>query len=144
MINVFLALKRACHRLSECATAEAQARTGYFGAQALALITLEAKGSCKLTELAEEVDAGRSATTTLVQRMEANDLVIIKPHKSDSRALTLTLTEKGHDAADEVKKMIGDFNAELLHGFNLEEKQVIYRFIQQVLNFQGSFKGNKQ
>ena len=131
MDSPFLALKRACTRLTKFASAEAQARTGLYGAQAQALLVMSEYDGCKISELARLLDLEKPAATTLVRRMEKANLLCRKTHALDARASRLELTQQGHEALAGVKQMIATLDQRLMGGFDSKETAVIMRFLVQ-------------
>lgn len=128
MDSLFLQLKRACGRLTKVAAAEAQARIGLHGAQALALLLLTG-GARRINELAQDLDLGAPAATTLVARMEEAGLARRAKDEADSRASRVDLTEHGRASAEKVAGMIAVFDAALLEGLSPEEAAFLRRFL---------------
>lgn len=129
MDSLFLLLKLNCTRLTKLAHGAAQARTGLPGAQAPALLMLSLHGSRRISDLARDLDLGKPAATTLVERMEKAGLVRRTGDDRDRRASLIELTQRGRDASAEVAVMIGDFDAKLAEGLDEQEQQVVRRFL---------------
>ncbi len=129
MDSLFLSLKFACANATKLASASAQARTGLHGAQAPALFMLSIRGSCRIGELAEDLELGKPATTTLVARMEKAKLISRKADQDDARASLIELTKRGRGIADEIAAMIAGFDKTLVDGFSGPERAVIQRFL---------------
>ena len=129
MDAIFLSLKHACARVTKLAAATAQAHTGLHGAQAPALLMLSIHGGRKISELARDLEIGKPAATTLVNRMEKAGLVKRRPDKDDARASVIELAGRGRCIADDVAIMIGNFDAALIEGFSAREIETIRRFL---------------
>lgn len=129
MHSYFLALKSACARLTKVATAEALSKAGVYGAQAQALLILSQLNDCKIVELANRLELGKPAATTLVSRMEKADLICRKSDQGDGRASVLGLTPKGRKALTGVKEMISAFDQKLTSDFSAQELVIISKFL---------------
>ena len=129
MRSHFLDLKRACARLTKVASAEAQSRVGLHGAQAQALLVLSELDACRISDLASRLDLGKPATTTLVERMEKENLVSRAPDQRDARARFIRLTPEGRSAVSRVIEMISDFDATLVEGLSAQEVEIIERYL---------------
>lgn len=129
MDSLFLLLKLNCTRLTKLASAAAQARTGLPGAQAPALLMLSMHGPRRISDLAGDLDLGKPAATTLVERMEKSGLVSRTSNERDGRASIIALTGRGRELAAEVAVMIGIFDATLAEGLDEEEQKTVRRFL---------------
>ncbi|MDN5726788.1 MAG: MarR family transcriptional regulator [Propionibacteriales bacterium] len=78
---------------------------GITASQAIAL--RELSGPMTLTELAERMGCEASNAGYVIDRMEAQDLVVRKPHPTDRRAKRLTLTSGGKRCRANVLKALG-------------------------------------
>lgn len=78
---------------------------GITASQAIAL--RELSGPMTLTELAERMGCEASNAGYVIDRMEAQDLVVRKPHPTDRRAKRLTLTPGGRSCRANVIKALG-------------------------------------
>jgi len=130
--SLFLAVKSGCARLTKLATAAAQEQAGVFGAQALALLALQARGEVRISELAAMLDLQKPATTTLVARLEAEGLVTRNEDRDDARAACVRLTRKGEETAAKVGVMIAGFDDILSEGFTAEELETVKRFLTRI------------
>lgn len=80
-----------------------------------------------------------SAVTTLVERLEKNNLVKKEKSIKDKRASLIYLTEKGEKTANEIKPFIKEFNSHFEKNFSREELDTVMKF----LNFSISYFGDK-
>lgn len=80
-----------------------------------------------------------SAVTTLVERLEKNDLIKKEKSKKDKRASIINLTAKGEKTADQIKPFITEFNSHFETNFSREELDTVMKF----LNFSISYFGDK-
>jgi DNA-binding MarR family transcriptional regulator len=74
----------------------------------MALGNLVARGPMSAAELARRLGITRSSVTTLVDRLEAADLVAREPDAQDRRRLRLVVTEQGENAARKVRALTLD------------------------------------
>ena len=85
-------------------------------------------GEITVGALAELVGTGLPATSRIVDRMADRGLVARQKHKTDGRAVVVTLTEEGHEL-----RHLSDFhrriNAELFKGFLPEEQELAFSLI---------------
>jgi len=131
MQSYFLKLKRTCTHLTKVATAEAKSQAGVFGAQAQALLKIAELDGCKISELSHHLELGKSGLTTLVDRLEKQDLVIRESDPDDARATILRLTNKGVRTHGSVLKMVDQLDSRLIDGFSENEIKIIDKFLMQ-------------
>ncbi|UOY91870.1 MarR family transcriptional regulator [Ectobacillus sp. JY-23] len=63
---------------------------------------LKKKGSCKISELAEEMGVKPSAVTFMVDRLEQNELVMREHDTKDRRVVNIRLTAQGNHTFQQV------------------------------------------
>jgi DNA-binding MarR family transcriptional regulator len=72
-------------------------------------------------ELASLLDSDRGAMTRLLDRLEDKKMIERKPHASDRRSVTLSLTEIGRAAYPAIRPQVVEVLNTLLRGFKQEE-----------------------
>jgi DNA-binding MarR family transcriptional regulator len=112
---------------------ETTAKLGVPIGQIAALFYLRGNEGCPLKDLSEELSQNKSAITTLVERMEKNDLVVRKTSETDGRAFQLFLTEKGRMVCDKAITIVNENNRTLAENFSDDEMDVIHRFFDKVI-----------
>ncbi|KAB7745537.1 MarR family transcriptional regulator [Nostocoides sp. F2B08] len=78
------------------------AHTGLAPHQARALRVIAAEGSIRPGALAERLHVAPRSVTEVVDALVERELVSREPDPSDRRAMTLTLTEAGHELVGEI------------------------------------------
>ncbi len=84
-------------------------------------------------ELATLLDSDRGAMTRLIDRLESKSIICRKPHATDRRSVTLTLTETGRAAYPAIRPLIVEVLNDLLKGFEAEEVERLERYLQRIL-----------
>lgn len=110
--------------------------TGTVGAtttQIAAIFYLMNNDGCLLVDLARELLQNKSAITTLVERMDKNELIRKKPSLTDGRAYQLFLTDKGKAIGQQALPYVSAYNSELVKDFTPEEIAVIDRFFDTII-----------
>lgn len=81
-----------------------------------------------VSALADQVGNGLPATSRIVDRMADRGLVARQKHKTDGRAIVVTLTEKGNEL-----RHLSDFhrriNTKLFEGFSPEEQDLAFSLL---------------
>lgn len=129
MLDPFFKLKRACSHLTKVATAQAQSQAGVFGAQAQVLFIVHELDGCRMIDLSRRLELGKPGLTTLIGRMEKQELIYRTADPRDARAAVLRLTAKGAQAQAGVSKMVRLLDASLVEGFSTNELQTIQSFL---------------
>ncbi len=112
---------------------ETMNRFGVPVTQVAALFHLLKNNGCLLKDLCSALPQNKSATTTLVTRMEKNGLIVKKQSKTDGRAFNLSLTDKGCEIGKQALPMMKEFNHGLLAPFSNSESEVIHRFLDTII-----------
>lgn len=77
--------------------------------QALSLVVLAERDTpISATRLVEQLGLGRTAMTSVVDRLERNGWVQRRPSPIDRRTADLVLTESGRGLVDEIRPMLDD------------------------------------
>ncbi len=84
-------------------------------------------------ELATLLDSDRGAMTRLIDRLESKSIICRKPHATDRRSVTLTLTETGRAAYPAIRPLIVEVLNHLLKGFEAEEVERLESYLQRIL-----------
>jgi DNA-binding MarR family transcriptional regulator len=84
-------------------------------------------------ELATLLDSDRGAMTRLIDRLESKSIICRKPHATDRRSVTLTLTETGRAAYPAIRPLIVEVLNDLLKGFEAEEVERLESYLQRIL-----------
>jgi len=112
---------------------ESTNRLGVPLIQVTALLYLIKNDGCQLNDLSAVLMQNKSAITTLVGRLEKNDLIVRKKSEADGRASNLFLTDKGHKVGIQALPMMKEFNLELLNKFSDSEIEIIHRFVDTII-----------
>ncbi|WP_438447276.1 MarR family winged helix-turn-helix transcriptional regulator [Gorillibacterium sp. sgz5001074] len=83
-------------------------------------------------ELAEEMEITPATLNVMIGRMEKNGLLERKPDPADQRVSRVYLTEKGREAHQELRDVIGTMEATCFGNFTMEERIVFRRLLLQM------------
>lgn len=92
-------------------------------------------GEILMSELASRLGVTKGAVTQIYARLEAKELVKRSAHPDDSRAVLISLTEKGKNAYLAHEEVHLNFYKELSAQLNEEEIQIFERCIQKLNEF---------
>ncbi|BBH22306.1 MarR family transcriptional regulator [Paenibacillus baekrokdamisoli] len=103
--------------------------------------TIEAigyEGGVLMSELAARLDVTKGAVTQLIARLEAKAAVTRSPHPYDSRAIVISLTEKGKEAYRAHEEVHVQFYDELRILLSKQEIEIFENCIEKLNDFLGS------
>lgn len=83
-------------------------------------------------KIEEMLGITRSTASTVLSRMEKNDLIRREVLPSDSRMKRIIMTDKGHEIITLVRQEIQEFEKTLIKGFSEEELQQFISFIKKI------------
>jgi DNA-binding MarR family transcriptional regulator len=84
-------------------------------------------------ELATLLDSDRGAMTRLLDRLESKSIICRKPHPTDRRSVTVTLTDSGRAAYPAIRPMVVEVLNDLLEGFKSEEVDQLESYLHRIL-----------
>ena len=123
----------AQHRLLKSSDAAFGDALGITTAQLGVLFVLEKSPGALLKQVSDALGINKSATTALVDRMEAAGLVKRRPSTDDGRAVQLVSTAEGIAKAVAARPVLASLNARLTAGFGERDIATIGRFLQSIL-----------
>jgi DNA-binding MarR family transcriptional regulator len=139
--RLFFILNRARHRINKYINIRLIDNFQITSVQAAAILFLERNPHSFLKDLGKGLDMNNSAVTTLVERLEKNDLIIKKKSKTDKRASIIYLTEKGENTAEKIKPFIKEFNKIFENNFSEDEINTVMKFFNFSIDY---FEDKKQ
>ena len=98
-----------------------------------ALFYLMENDGCLFKDLSKVLLQNKSATTTLVERMEKNGLIEKKKSKTDGRAMQIFLTDTGWNSGKLALSFKENFNNSLLDKFSNAEVETIHHFLDTII-----------
>jgi DNA-binding MarR family transcriptional regulator len=110
---------------------------GLTTAQLGALYYVASNDGASLSDVANLLDMNKSAVTAQVRRLERAGVLRREPNPDDARGSRLFLTEHGKDVRTESVAVIRRLTAEVMHGFSEAERDVIFRFLNSVVERYG-------
>jgi DNA-binding MarR family transcriptional regulator len=119
-------------------------RAGTTPARARLLAALQCKGSCKMSELGTVLGVTPRTVTKLVDGLEAEGLVIRKPHPSDRRATLVYLTDRGALVGKESALADHAAAARLYEQLGQTDRQHLARILRKLLGVIGSTPGGSK
>ena len=102
-------------------------------AQIAALFYLMKHDGCLFKDLSDVLLQNKSATTTLVERMEKNGLIVKRKSPQDGRASNIYLTAKGRDISRQARPLVAEYNQDLLQRFSDTEIEIVHRFLDTII-----------
>ncbi|WP_155891160.1 MarR family winged helix-turn-helix transcriptional regulator [Ectobacillus panaciterrae] len=93
------------------------------------------EGSILMSELAARLSITKGAVTQIFSRLETKELVKRSPHPDDSRAVMVSLTEKGKSAYRAHEELHLSFYAELNAQLDEKEIEIFEKCIQKLNEF---------
>ncbi len=131
--RLFYKLNMAQRLLLKYVDRELTRKLGVPSVQAAALFYLVKHDGCLFKTLSGVLMQNKSATTTLIERMEKNGLVEKKPSETDGRASNIYLTDKGRTIAKEAKPLVAEYNRSLMKHFSDADIEVIHCFLDTII-----------
>lgn len=106
---------------------------GVSATQAAALFYLDQHEGCSHSDLSRELLQNKSATTTLVERMENNGLILKQQSQLDRRTSHLFLTEKGKRSCSKALPFVDKYEQELIGDFNEDDIDKLEKLLTKVI-----------
>ncbi len=132
--RLFHLMSLAQHRLLKSTDTAFGQTLGITTTQLGVLFILEKRPGALLKDVSEALGVNKSATTTLVDRMETAGLVRRQPSSDDGRAVHLLATREGLAKAVAARPILARLNARLTDGFDEREIATVGRFLHSVLD----------
>lgn len=120
------------------------AHTELTNAQWIPLFKLSMGKSNTAAELARECRLDAGAMTRLLDRLEAKGLLRRERSAADRRVVTISLTDDGAAAAQEIPKVLSRVQNAYLAGFSEPEFETLKTLLRRVLNNAISIESNPQ
>ncbi|WP_289317018.1 MarR family transcriptional regulator [Peribacillus sp. NJ4] len=92
-------------------------------------------GGILMSELATRLSVTKGAVTQIIGRLESKELVKRSPHPDDSRAVIISLTEKGKSAYRVHEELHLNFYKELSAQLDQKEIEIFEKCIQKLNEF---------
>lgn len=105
----------------------------FNGAQGRILYVLWQADSIPIVELARKTGLAKNTLTSMLDRMEQNDLIIRSYDKSDRRQIKITLTSKASHLSADYDRVSQQMNEIFYYGFKHEEICQFEEYLQRVL-----------
>ncbi|WP_229071198.1 MarR family winged helix-turn-helix transcriptional regulator [Actinoplanes sp. DH11] len=103
--------------------------TGIGAAGAGVLFHLAAHDNALVGDVTAALCASPSGMSGLISRLEKSGFVTKSPDETDARAVRLSLTPLGREAATTAKAVVRDLNAHLTEDFTPDELAVVARWL---------------
>lgn len=110
------------------------AHTELTNAQWIPLFKLYIGQASTAAELARECRLDAGAMTRMLDRLEAKGLCQRERSAADRRVVTISLTDSGHEAAQEIPKVLSRVQNAHLAGFTDQEFETLKGFLRRILN----------
>ncbi|MDA3927579.1 MAG: MarR family transcriptional regulator [Prolixibacteraceae bacterium] len=94
---------------------------------------IEQNEGCSQRQVNEYFMSDKGTTTTLLNSLEQNKLIVRMRNKEDSRIKNLSVTEKGKVFMGEMKVVLGDWTAILLKGFDENERDMAFKVLNKMV-----------
>ncbi len=129
----FLHLLSRASRAAQSIADDGLADTGLTSAQAGALFLIPAEGGASVNAISEGLGLAQSATSVLVQRLEAASLIERQTDPDDRRAVLLTLTTRGRTLRARAAERAQRMNTAATRGFTADEQATIARWLNHMI-----------
>lgn len=97
-------------------------KIGLGSGQPKILAYLAESGPCSQREIADYFEIDPAAVCRMIDLMQKNGIISIKPDNADRRSDLITLTQKGYSAGKEWKLSCNEAENIMLQGFSDDEK----------------------
>lgn len=88
---------------------------------------------CSQRKVNEYFMSDKGTTTTLLNSLEQNKMIVRIRNKDDSRIKNLSITEKGKLFIGEMKVVLGDWTDILLKGFDEQEREMAFNVLNRMV-----------
>lgn len=132
--RVFHMLQVAHGALFRAADKRSRRTSGLTTTQLAVLVMLRNGDGLPITEIAATLAMGKSSLTGLVDRLCEKRLVRRCPSPADGRITLIQLEPAGYEAAERSRREVQRYNEMLLEPFSAEERDVIRRFLQHLVD----------
>ncbi|WP_203142040.1 MarR family winged helix-turn-helix transcriptional regulator [Marinobacter mangrovi] len=132
--RLFYLLNSARQRVYNYADQQTEKGLDISVTQLGALLLIAGNEGCLLKDVARGLHLNNSALTGLANRMIQRELIERRPCEKDGRAGRLYLTDRGRQKIEAAKPLIRQFNDTMSAGFTAEEMQVVYRFLNHLVD----------
>ncbi|MEM6627091.1 MAG: MarR family winged helix-turn-helix transcriptional regulator [Pseudomonadota bacterium] len=130
--RIFHLIQRAHSALFRASDRALRAHIGLTASQQAVLFVLMIRDGRPISEIANELNMGKSSLTGLIDRMETAGMVERRHHQEDGRSFKVFIKDRGRAAADGAMRGTKRINAELLAPFTATERAVIEKFLRHV------------
>jgi DNA-binding MarR family transcriptional regulator len=96
---------------------------GVTAAQAMVMAFLHDQDFITSKELGERTQLDSATLTGIIDRLEAQGLVVRAEHPEDRRAISVRLTEAGHQTAAKIAQLAEEANREFLKELTADDEQ---------------------
>ena len=124
-------LSRIC-RLTHARMYALSGRIGLHRGQSLVLKALWGQDGLTHSELSNLLHVKPATMTNMIKRMEKSALVECRPDAHDQRVSRVYLTEGGNAIQAQVQQMWMEFEAQVFHGFDAEEREVLRQAFERI------------
>lgn len=102
------------------------------GVQFGVLRNIPAEGSISMSELTDKVKCVASNMTTIIRRMEKQELVITFKNASDKRQTLVSLTQKGFEARETMEEVYQKFLSDMYGVLEEDEQVTLYNLLAKI------------
>jgi DNA-binding MarR family transcriptional regulator len=120
-LTLIPAVHRAAHAIA--AFLDSDGDLPVTQAEAHVLAHLSASGDCTVGQIHEEFGHKRSTLTSILNRLEARDLITCRVNDSDRRSFLIGLTPAGQLLADRVLEKLSQLEKEILGAFSPRDQK---------------------
>lgn len=110
---------------------------GISASQLTTLLYVAKHPCCTMSDVAAVLDLAKSAASTTLRRLETSKLVSREPNPKDARGSLLVITPRGEDVRLRSLPVIRRLQDQLTEGFDADEREVILRFLNAVIDRYG-------
>ncbi len=131
LIDAYVSLRQTADIVRRHVESELNER-GVTGPQYGVILNLATRGSMSLSDLGETIFRSNSTITSLIDRLEADGLVIRGDHEQDRRITMATITKKGLELFDRIRSPHRQHLADMIECLTQEERFQLIDYLDKI------------
>jgi DNA-binding MarR family transcriptional regulator len=128
LIDAYVSLRQTADIVNRHVESELNER-GMTAPQYGILLNLATRGSMSLSDLGENIFRSNSTITSLIDRLEADGLVVREDHEQDRRITMATLTEQGLELFDGIRAPHRKYLADMMQCITQDERFLLIDYL---------------
>lgn len=130
-LELFREIRKVGNKLSRERDGDLES-LGLTSNQSTALFYVQSHSMCQISDLAAHLETSHQAARTLVERMNAKNLLNIRMSETDGRAKSLCLSELGQKKYEEILEVGGHTASMSLSVLSTDERRVLRKLLRKI------------